>query len=986
MVKWGSVSATTALSGAVARSDVMTWLAGAIGRLVGRTGWPVSLIGRLAPRAIGWLALCATGWVTLCASPASAAAPLLLHTPGYESPTHADPDDLLMIAGWGFDPGDRVVYRAMDTATGSRAGGVPTSNSAAEGIAPIVQQGDPRYAITIRLPTEMKKGRAYRLWVVTAHGEWSEPLAINDPRPQWVSPAYVYSNADLAGLGRVVRVVGRNLRGVEVRLSGPRGTYMLTAAAASTATMRDAHGSALNIDATTGDAHGSVRNVGASVRNGSGMTREGHDTAAGDAARADVVSDYVATASLAAHITPGFYTVSVHRDGLGWVDLPYQKLEVLADPTALPTFTLGDPQFGSCHPDDGADDSACFARAIEAAGSAGGGIVVIPAGRWDLTAQAHSDGTTDGFIIPRHVQLRGAGPDKSRIIRHGPVIARRPDAMLTLTGDNAVSGLGFSDEVHFNALPDSRPVIQLGSTTGAAEVDSQGSHVIKNVVISGNTFLHIGRAITDDAGRPISRLMVTANEFGAYSDAIGLPGNPTTLTEPFRIDDSIVRGNRFVPGSWLDLTVWQGAMATGMGAGYRVDFSANVADGTSTEDLQDPKDPSGWRAGYFWNMNNSVEMTLVSENQVSCSGDKDGDGEAFAFDGSGETFGFNGAPTIEAAGPDWVTVNSELFHQQIGRPIPRDTYYIDHWLKIVDGPGVGQTRRIVSYTEDPTTSKVTFHVAPKWDIPPTRDGGRAVVGRQYWQVYVVGNDIEHRAPPCHKSNLHGPYGGEIAIWTPSADFVIEGNQQHDANGILFAQGYSVRAPSCPTCNNSAFFQTNLEIRGNRIEGEYDWSSDCSEGGIQGTIGASPTPESPPPIVAFGVSISHNVIMHSDGPRGGGIDIPLTSHPGPPPGHWDFMENLLVFHNQIQDMAGPAPSQIGCHRWGQQERSGIRLEGDQNIRDTVLYGNSCARVDKALVDGGLRTRKLCAATADRSSSASTSSCECGATALPARTGN
>jgi hypothetical protein len=883
-----------------------------------------SLIVRLGLRAMGWLVSAIWG-LALCASPASAAAPLLLHTPGYESPTHADPDDLLMIAGWGFEPGDRVVYRATDTATGARAGGVPTSNSATEGIAPIVQQGDPRYAITIRLPTEIQKGRAYRLWVITARGEWSEPLAINDPRPQWVSPAYVYSNADLAGLGRVIRVVGRNLRGAQVRLSGPKGTYTLAAAAESTA---------------------------------------------------DAVFDYVATASLPAHITPGFYTVSVHRDGLGWVDLPYQKLEVLADPAGLPTFTLGDPQFGSCHPDDGVDDSACFARAIEAAGSAGGGIVVIPAGRWDLTAQAHSDGTTDGFIIPHHVQLRGAGPAKSRIIRHGPVIARRPDAMLTLTGDNVVSGLDFSDEVHFNALPDSRPVIQLGSTTGVAEVDSLGSHLIKNVVISGNTFLHIGRAITDDAGRPISRLMVTGNEFGAYSDAIGLPGNPTTLTEPFRIDDSIVRGNRFVPGSWLDLTVWQGAMATGMGAGYRVDFSANVADGTSTEDLQDPKDPSGWRAGYFWNMNNSVEMTLVSENQVSCSGDKDGDGEAFAFDGSGETFGFNGAPSIDSAGPDWVTVNSELFHQQAGRPIPRDTYYIGHWLKIVDGPGVGQTRRIVSYTEDPATSKVTFHVAPKWDIPPTHDGGRAVVGRQYWQVYVVGNDIEHRAPPCHKSNLHGPYGGEIAIWTPSADFVIDGNQQHDANGILFAQGYSVRAPSCPTCNNSAFFQTNLEIRGNRIEGEYDWSSDCSEGGIQGTIGASPTPESPPPIVAFGVSISHNVITHSDGPRGGGIDIPLTSHPGPPPGRWDFMENLLVFHNQIQDMTGPAPSQVGCHRWGQRERSGIRLEGDQNVRDTVLYGNSCERVDKSLLDGGLRTRKLCAAADVGNSSAAANSCECG----------
>lgn len=861
--------------------------------------------------------LCALALLLLTQA-ATAAAPLLFHTPGFEAPVRGDPDDLLMLAGWGFESGDRVVYRAMDSADGVHPHGVPASNTAAEGTAPIVQQGQPPYAITIRLPMEMTQGTAYKLWVVTAHDEWSDPVPINDARPQWVSPAYVYSSVDLAGLGRVIRVVGRNLRGAKVRLAGSGGSYNLESRVA-------------------------------------------------DPPRADAVPDYVVTAALPPRIPAGLYTVSVRRPGLGWIDLPAQKLEVLPDPAPLPTFTLGDPKFGACHPDDTADDSPCFARAIEAAASAGGGIVFIPPGRWDLTAPAHPDGTTDGFIIPRHVQLQGAGPDKSRIVRHGQVLPRRPDAMLSLIGDNTISGIGFSDEVHFNALPDSRPVIQLGSTTGVAEIDSKGSHFIKNVVITGNTFLHIGRGIISGQGRPIARLIVTANQFGAYSHGIDIPGNSGNLTEPFHIDDSIVRGNRFVPGSWVDLKSWQGPMASGMGAGRRVDFSANVADGASAEDLQDPQDQPGWRAGNFWNINNSVEMALISENQVSCAGDKDGDGEAFAFDSSGDTIGFNGAPAVQASGPDWVTVRSLFLHEQVGQQIPRD-YYVGHWLKIVDGPGLGQTRRIVSYTEDPASAQVIIHVAPDWDVPPGRDVGRVVVGRQFWQVYVVGNDIEHRAPPCHKSNLQGPYGGEIVLWTPTADFVIEGNRQRDANGILFNMGYSANTASCPKCYISEFLQTNLEIRDNRIEGEYDWTSDCGEAGIEGRWGASPTPESPPPITGFGVSISHNFVAHSDGPRGGGIDMPLAANAGPPPGHWDFMENFLIFHNQVQDMTGPPPGEKGCRRWGQKERSGIRLEGEQNIRDTVLYRNSCERVDKPLVDAGLRTLKVC-------DGAAAGSCEC-----------
>src|SRR5690242_19068437 len=70
--------------------------------LLQRSGSRAALSGML------WLAMAA-----------HAAAPQLLHTPGYESPVRGDPDDLLMIPGTGFHATDHVIYRAMDSTQAS---------------------------------------------------------------------------------------------------------------------------------------------------------------------------------------------------------------------------------------------------------------------------------------------------------------------------------------------------------------------------------------------------------------------------------------------------------------------------------------------------------------------------------------------------------------------------------------------------------------------------------------------------------------------------------------------------------------------------------------------------------------------------------------------------------------------------------------------------------------------------------------------------
>jgi hypothetical protein len=533
---------------------------------------------------------------------------------------------------------------------------------------------------------------------------------------------------------------------------------------------------------------------------------------------------------------------------------------------------------------------------------------------------------------------------------------------LTVLGRNAIRGLSFRDVEGYESLKQSRPVIQLGQRS--ADSSAPGGWV-EDIVISENVFSHVGRAIVD-SGQPIRRLFVTHNEFGAYDSALLMTGSDQSLSHPYRIDDSVVRWNRFVPGSYQDLSAGQGAVATQLGASHRVDFSTNIAAGDGTVGLQDPQDAPGWGGTFLWSLRNNVEDLLISGNQIGCSGDKIGDGEAVALDSSGNTPGLPATQTIAAAGGDWVRIRGQLVEQQLGHAVAGD-YYVGHWLVLVGGTGVGQARKVVSYSADRAAGTVTLQVTPAWDVVPGTSA-QIVLERQYWHVYIVANTITHESPPCRKANPRGPRGGGIVLRAPVAGSAIEGNQQTDTDGIEFVQAYSASPPSCPTCLTSVTTAMGLEIRGNLIDGEYDWSSDCSWSGVGSYIVASATPESPLPVLGFGSLIAHNRIVHADGRSGGAIDIARGEQGGPSPERWPTLQSLLVFQNTIRDVSGPPPRQA-CPLSGQRERTGIRIDGPGNVRDTVLQGNRCERVDHHLDNQGTATRTLCNA-------AGAESCECG----------
>ncbi|HEV2703525.1 MAG TPA: hypothetical protein VGV09_18005, partial [Steroidobacteraceae bacterium] len=565
----------------------------------------------------------------------------------------------------------------------------------------------------------------------------------------------------------------------------------------------------------------------------------------------------------------------------------------------------------------------------------------------------------DGFVLPSGTSLLGAGAGRSIIERIDGLKPGSSVALLTLLGGNTLSGLTFRDSAHFTSMADARPIVRLGTAAASAAKPEP----IADVVITGNHFDRVGKAVADEGEWPLLRLIVTDNEFAAFGEALFLGGGARPGA-PFRVDDSIIRRNRFIPGSYLNAAIRQGTIASEVGAADRLDFSDNIADGADLQGLDSPDDQKGFRAAFFWNMQNNVERLLVSRNRISCSGDKAGDGEALSFDDNGSRSGFAGAPAVAAAGPDWVRVREARLLDSTGQSLPRASFYLGQWVQVVTGPGLGQVRRILAYRED-GVGAVTIQVEPQWDVVPAAALSRVQVAREMWQALIVDNDIESGSPPCAKSNLTDKASGRIVLWLPSADSVVEGNVQKDSSGILFRQAYQAGTPSCPSCQNVSTFQSALQIRDNRIVGEYDWSSDCSLSGITGDYSASPTPESPPSVLGFGVAISHNLVVRADGLRGGAIDFMASWYAGPAPGHWPLIDNPLVFHNDLRDIEGPAP-RADCNHGGR--RVGILMGEADNVTHAVLYANRCRNVSTALRDPGRDTVRLCPTSA-------VASCEC-----------
>jgi hypothetical protein len=873
-----------------------------------------------APRSIYFI----YAFAAFFSASALATPPTLYTQPAFQSPVRGDPDDLLLLAGIGFSVNDKVVYQAIynTVAPPQAPSTVPAKSTAESGLASVVSTANVPYSLTILLPTAMRKDQSYSLWVRTDQGEWSAPVRINDARPLWISPAYVRATQTTASLPRYLNVIGRNLQptagGVTlVRLKGPE-TLTLTA------------------------------------------DREASASAA--------LHEYVALVRLPATLRPGNYRVEVNRDGASWVGLAGQSLEVRADSPTVAEFPVGRAEFGGCRPNDGQDDTPCIVRAIQAAKAAGGGNVIFGAGTWDLVSSSQ-DGVVagEGIVVAEGVNLVGSGASITRIERHPAWQGTTGNAAFTLVGHNVVRGLTLHDTQIYHPTDRAGAFLELGENyQRVSTTDPKAERSVKDVVITGNIFDRTRVGIAD-GGLPISSLFVTYNEFGAYASALELAGNRFNMTYKFRLDDSVIAYNTFNPSSYILPAEKQGVLASEIGAGHRVDFSHNNADGTSEKYLYSTLDPHGWRAAFFWHMNNDQEMLLVSQNIATCTGDKIGDGEAIAYDNNANTFAFDSARTVLEASNDTVTVAGPLQAVQNGREVPIGDYYVGHWIQVGEGSGVGQVLKIVAYEVNAVSGSVTFKVSPQWDVIPATGKSRIATGREFWQVYTVANTIDHRKPLCRKSNRTANKGGVIALWAQMADSVVEDNKQFDSDGILMQNLYSAYDPICGAdCWSHTNFMSFVEIRGNLIDGEYDWTDDCSSSGILGSMGASPTSWSRPPTAGSGLSISHNTIARADAWRGGAIALRATWYEGPEPHRWDLVNNALIFHNTLLDLDGP-PARA-CRGDSPKARAGISLSGSSLAARTVLYANTCDSASRPLDSGSQQIVKVCRTSTQKS-------CEC-----------
>ena len=817
--------------------------------------------------------------------------PTLYALPFHQSPVRGDPDDLLTLAGYGLVPGSTVVYKRLSVMTDpAPPQGIPPTSTGDEGVAPVVSETAIPDNIVVKLPAVMLRDQTYGLWVRTPAGVWSNGVTINDARPLWVSPAQMPRSQGIATLPRELKVIGRNLQHApnamtRVRLEGP-AIYEMQA----------------------------------------------HD----DGVDSTAIERYVARVSLPPDLMPGSYQVRVSRDGSSWVLVAGQTFEVVADPPSNPpTVSVGHP----CFPDDGADDYPCFRDALTALPS-GGGVVFVPAGRWDLKASVGVD-LRHGLEVPLGVSLRGAGVGRTVIVRGN---TWQPKAVFTLAGGNTVSDIFFDDL--FPDTDDRSQVsthLQLGRRPSA---NGSGLPSVDDVVITRNRFERNDQAI-GGGGLPVRRLVIAGNEFRAFKDSLFLDNYylPSDPGAQFALSDSIVSHNLFLPGGYESPKIGQGTIASQIGASLRVDFSENVADGYSSKDPDKAVRP-GWRAAFFFHQSNNHEQLLISQNAASCTGDKAGDGEAIAYDHAVNTYAFDAPKPVMRADATRVRVLGPLLDPSPGA-------FVGHWIQIVDGIGVGQSRKIVGYRDMPGL-RVEFTIDRPWEVVPF-DGSEIVVTRQYWQSYIVDNDIDIRG--CQKENPNWRKSGEITIWGQNSDSAIEGNVQHESDGIKIFAGHShyepPPAPDEPEVPRRVHFAYFLDVRANTIIDEYNYDlSDVFQNGsfsgiemLYWTLTGRRRAQ-----VSYGLSLAHNTVAHADGPYGGAIALtPAFFGAGFPPSTAVQLRSTVIHHNLLRDVQCSTPN---CQD-PVPVRVGINIHNSY-VYDTVLYKNDVVNCRFDLINRGTNT--------------------------------
>jgi hypothetical protein len=823
------------------------------------------------------------------------AEPQLLRSQGYQNQATVGPGEQLLLLGYDLRPTDRFEYRP-------RGARLAASNSP-KILRINVALGDAAFA---RWPDDLREREPIEIWVSRDGRSSGGAKLVNERMPLWFTPTRVVRSQQ-ASEAKILKIVGRNL----------------AARAGEVIRIRFAEAS-------------STRSFAVSV----------NDTPISQ-------SEFELRVSLPAEIPAGRYAVSVSRRDGSWESLPEQWLWI-EDARSSRDFLLGDVD-PACQANDSQDDSRCLQQAVLYVAEHGGGTLRLPSGILRIGAPTGSlDWRTQGIVVPLGVNLIGAS--RGSQLRWTAATGREPfQPALTLLGRSRIEDISFEWYAPHEPAATDGAFIMLGrSLARALKNDTREHEPVANVELRNNRFVGARTAVAD-SGHAVRELIVEHNEFAAESTSLLLGGNRYIAAQRFAIEDSVIAKNVFLPGSFVDQAQGAGPIAAELGAARRLDFTANIADGSMATARQRGA-ASGWRAGFFWHLADSVEMLLISSNRISCAGGRLGDGEAIALDNNGNTLGFSGLTHVVAADRRQVVLNRSFSQKQNGVDIDTVNYYRGHWVRVADGPGVGQARRI----EKISVSKMGMRLEldRDWDIVPVVGQSRLVVARQYWQVFVIGNTIDERSSLCGDPTPHRAKGGSIALWAHASDIAIVGNTLLESDGIVYHQTFSIRNDRCRECPDATSLLSSIEILDNRILGERHWPNNCSDSGIRAAFGSSPNLPEAPPTLGLAIRIARNHIERADGAQGGAISFPLTWHSGPKQANdqaWPMLQYTIIEGNRLRNIDGE-DSHGRCGLAGS-ARIGIHLP-NRHVVDTAVVNNSCTNVSVGIRDHSTRTRLHC----------------------------
>ena len=514
------------------------------------------------------------------------------------------PGETALLAGGGFGDSPKVEIKRLPDGPAGQPATAPLGWSGGGQAVPAIQPGDT--AVKFTLPAALKPG----LFAVRVTGpEGSVTQLLNGPALWW-------AQGDLglaASPGGKLRLFGKNLRWKD----GSKPTVVL-------------------------------------ARTGGGPADSRPLQATGDA--------YALTCALPATLAPGSYQVSVHGGlggSVGWsAALPVTIEQRPVWPARV--FSVRDQGAAG---DGTTDDTAAIQAALDAAGQAGGGVVLFPRGRYQVRQT---------LTIPRCTVLRGEGEDLVNIF--WPDMDTPPPALLQGTNSFGLEQLTLYCSNYRTFLA--------ADTTGP----DAGDVFIRQVRIRANVFR--GHMKPEEVDRRWREGMKVG--FGGGYWLFRLGGRNISITDCDLYSASCIYSLTAPRGAVIERNIlgagrWGGS---GIFGGEGIILADNKYVGM---------DLMSWGAAGGLGYGNLSHLYLARNSFVMEHG---GDRESITSDASG---GLYYGPIASCAG------TTLTLPEAIKTP---DQRWIGSGVFILSGRGRGQWRRAVGYDGD------KIELDRPWDIAP----------------------------------------------------------------------------------------------------------------------------------------------------------------------------------------------------------------------------------------------------------------------------